>query len=126
VNVGARMSRSIVSIDGGASVREAAQRMCDNRVGSVVVLDGDRLAGILTERDVLLVVARGDLEARVDDVMTRGPETTEPDETLEQATLVMLHGGFRHLPVVDGGTVVGMLSMRDLLGPPDEAAPRGV
>jgi CBS domain-containing protein len=58
--------------------------------------------------------------------MTRNPETVEPDESLAQARLVMLHGGFRHLPVVEGGRVIGMLSLRDLLAASEDEAPRGV
>lgn len=121
------MSRDPLATERGATLREAAQRMCDRRVGSILVMDGDRLVGILTERDVLQVYARGDFEARVEDVMTRHPETAEPDEPLDQARVVMLHGGFRHLPVVESARVVGMLSMRDLLAVQiDDQAPRGV
>src|ERR671933_889995 len=120
------MTSDPLTTERGASLREAAQRMCERRVGSIVVMDGERLEGILTERDVLQVFARGDFDAQVADVMTRNPETAEPDENLEQAKLVMLHGGFRHLPVVEDRRVVGVLSMRDLLAPDDDAAPRGV
>jgi CBS domain-containing protein len=59
--------------------------------------------------------------------MTHGPETIEPDETAEHAAVLMIHGGFRHLPVVDEGNVVGILSIRDLMRSVlDDAAPRGV
>lgn len=126
MTVGERMSRDVLATEPGVSLREAARRMVERGVGSIVVLEGDRLVGILTERDVLRVFARGDDEARVQAVMTRNPETVEPDESLAQARLVMLHGGFRHLPVVEGGSVVGMLSLRDLLGTADDEAPRGV
>jgi CBS domain-containing protein len=100
--------------------------MVERRVGSIVVVEGERLVGILTERDVLGVFARGEFDARVEDVMTRHPETVEPDESLSQARLVMLHGGFRHLPVVEGRELVGMLSMRDLFAATDDETPRGV
>jgi len=60
------------------------------------------------------------------DRLRRGLDPVEPDESLAQARLVMLHGGFRHLPVVDRGRVVGMLSLRDLLAASDDEAPRGV
>jgi CBS domain-containing protein len=126
VIVADRMSRGLLTTEPGTSLREAAQQMVERRVGSILVLDGDRLLGILTERDVLRVFARGEFEALVDDVMTRNPETAEPDETLAQARLVMLHGGFRHLPVVEGARVVGMLSMRDLFAAGDDETPRGV
>jgi CBS domain-containing protein len=126
VNVVERMSRGLLTTEPGASLREAAQRMVERRVGSIVVCEGERLVGILTERDILGLFARGELEARVADVMTRNPETVEPDESLAQARLVMLHGGFRHLPVVERGRLVGMLSLRDLLAVSDDEAPRGV
>jgi CBS domain-containing protein len=116
----------ILTTERGASLREAARRMCERRVGSILVMDGERLEGVLTERDVLQVFARDDLDASVADVMTSNPETAEPDEGLEQAKLVMLHGGFRHLPVVENRQVV-ILSMRDLFfAPKEDAAPRGV
>jgi CBS domain-containing protein len=63
----------------------------------------------------------------VGDFMTRNPETIEPGESTEQAAVLMIHGGFRHLPVVDAGRVVGILSIRDLMRSVlDDAAPRGV
>ena len=119
------MSRDPLSTYPGAPLQDAARQMCDRRVGSIVVMAGERLVGILTERDVLGVFARGDFDVTVGAVMTRNPETIEPDETLEHATVLMMHGGFRHLPVVEGGRVVGMLSMRDLLAPDSDPAPRG-
>ena len=125
MTVADRMSRRLVTIDRGASVRTAAEQMCDRRVGSILVMEDDRLTGILTERDVLGVFARGEFDVDVGDVMTAHPDTIEPDDTLEHAAVVMLHGGFRHLPVVEGGRVVGILSMRDLLAPESDAAPRG-
>lgn len=126
MNVGDRMSRSVLAVEPATSLRDAARRMCDRRVGSVLVLEGERMLGIVTERDVLVAFADGRFEASVDEVMTRDPETAEPDESLDQARLVMLHGGFRHLPVVENRSVVGVLSIRDLLADEGEAVPRGV
>lgn len=126
MNVGDRMSRSVLAVEPATSLRDAARRMCDRRVGSVLVLEGERMLGIVTERDVLVAFADGRFEASVDEVMTRDPETAEPDESLDQARLVMLHGGFRHLPVVENRSVVGILSIRDLLADEGEAVPRGV
>ena len=126
MKVADRMSRGLLATEPDASLQEAAQRMVERRVGSILVREGERLVGILTERDILRLFARGELEARVRDVMTRNPETVEPDESLAQARLVMLHGGFRHLPVVEAGRLVGMLSLRDLLAATDDEAPRGV
>jgi CBS domain-containing protein len=127
VTVGERMSRQLTTVARDATLRDAAERMVARRVGSVLVFEGERLVGILTERDVLTAVARGGIEARVDELMTRHPETIEAGDTLEHAAAVMLHGGFRHLPVADGEQVVGILSMRDVMSVfAGDQAPRGV
>lgn len=121
------MTRELVTIDGEASLTEAAQRMSSSRVGAALVFAGERLAGILTERDVLRAVAEGRLDARAADAMTHGPETVEPGESTGQAATLMIHGGFRHLPVVEQGAVVGIVSIRDLMRVVlDDEAPRGV
>ncbi|MFN0155133.1 MAG: CBS domain-containing protein [Gaiella sp.] len=126
--VDAIMSRDILSVSPQAELAAAAQRMSGGRVGAVVVLDGDRLLGILTERDVLRAVGEGRVEGSVvADWMTGDPETIEPTETTDMAATLMIHGGFRHLPVVAGGKVIGIVSIRDLMRVVlDDAAPRGV
>ena len=102
--------------------------MVNRDVGAVLVMDGGELSGILTERDVLRAVAAGiEAETVVADWMTRDPETMGPDDTTQHAAVLMIHGGFRHLPLVEGSDVVGMLSIRDLMRVVlDNAAPRGV
>jgi len=122
------MSRDLLTVDSGLRLAEVAARMVERSVGAVLVLDGERLAGILTERDVLRAVARGiRADAVVREWMTTDPETIEPDETTEHAATLMMHGGFRHLPVTEGGTVVGILSIRDLMAIAlTDSAPRGV
>ena len=122
------MTRELLTIEPDAPLTEAAKRMASRGVGAIVVLEGDRLAGIITERDILKAVAGGLSEdARVTDWMTRHPETIEPDEDTDQAAALMIHGGFRHLPVVDVQRVVGILSIRDLMRVAlDDRAPRGV
>ncbi len=122
------MSRDLLTVDATLPLAEVAGRMVDRAVGAVLVLDGDRLAGILTERDVLRAVARGIRDdAVVRDWMTTEPETITPDETTEHAATLMMHGGFRHLPVVEGGDIVGILSIRDLMRITlADSAPRGV
>jgi CBS domain-containing protein len=110
------MSRDLLSAGADLSLSEAAERMCAKDVGAMLVLDGERLVGILTERDVLRAVGEGAGEgATVGDWMTRNPETIEPEETTKHAAVLMIHGGFRHLPVTEGDEVVGMLSIRDLM-----------
>jgi signal-transduction protein with cAMP-binding, CBS, and nucleotidyltransferase domain len=122
------MSRDLLFVEPDLPLVDAAQRMHQRGVGAVMVKDGDRLAGILTERDLLRAVAdRFSHDARVADWMTASPETIEPDDTTAHAAVLMIHGGFRHLPVVAGANVVGILSIRDLMRVVlDDATPRGV
>ena len=122
------MATDLLTVEPDARLAEAARRMAQRGVGAVLVLEGERLAGILTERDLLKAVAAGFTdEARVSEWMTRQPETVEPDETTDQAASLMIHGGFRHLPVVDGGRAIGILSIRDLMRVAlQDSAPRGV
>jgi CBS domain-containing protein len=121
------MSRDLLSVEPGLSLTEVAKRMVAKDVGAVLVTEGKQLVGILTERDVLRAVARGiDEDATVADWMTRDPETLEPDESTEHAAVLMIHGGFRHLPVTENDEVVGMLSIRDLMRIVlEDAVPRG-
>jgi len=122
------MAGDLLTVAADARLTDAVRSMDDRRVGAVLVLDGERLVGVFTERDVLRAVAHGlTPEGTVGEWMTHGPETIEPDETAEHAAVLMIHGGFRHLPVVDDGKVVGILSIRDLMRSVlDDAAPRGV
>ena len=100
------------------TVREAARYMSDHRVGAVSVLDDTRLVGILSERDIMTrVVARG-LDAdgtRVSAVMTRELVVGHVSDSYEDGLRKMKQAGCRHLPVVDGDRLVGMVSQRDLL-----------
>jgi CBS domain-containing protein len=91
-------------------------------------MDGERLDGILTERDILKAVAIGLTEnARVRDWMTKNPETIDASDETGHAAALMIHGGFRHLPVMDGGTVAGIVSIRDLMRVTlEDSSPRGV
>jgi CBS domain-containing protein len=121
------MSRDLLTVEPGLPLTEVAQRMVSRDVGAVLVLEGGRLVGILTERDVLRAVAGGiDGETVVADWMTRDPETMDPDEPIRQAAVLMIHGGFRHLPIVEDDTAVGMLSIRDLMRVVlEDSSPRG-
>jgi CBS domain-containing protein len=122
------MSRNLLSIEPDETITEVAQRMVERNVGAVLVLDGRRLVGIMTERDLMRAVARGlHGEAVVAEYMTKDPETIEPDDTTQHAAVLMIHGGYRHLPVVEGDDVVGILSIRDLMQVAlEDSAPRGV
>ena len=112
------MSDVVLTINPGHTLREAAQAMAGRGVGAAVVIDPEQPGpGIITERDVLQSVARGqDPSAeRVADHLS--PELTfaSPEWSLERAAEAMVRGGFRHLVVVDGGEMVGVLSMRDIV-----------
>lgn len=125
--VGEIMTSDVLGLDSATSLVEAAKRMHERRVGAVVVTEGERLVGIVTERDVLRAVATGAIEGSLSEAMTHGPDTIGPDESAGHAAALMIHGGFRHLPVVAGSDVVGMLSIRDLVRVSvDDEAPRGV
>jgi len=100
----------------------AAQKMWEQQTGSLLVMDGDELVGIVTERDVLRAVATGvDLSTSVSDMMTKDVATVAPGTSLREAAATMAERWIRHLPVVDGGRVVGVLSQRDLAGILSEA-----
>ncbi len=109
-----------ITAPGSTTVIEAARLMRENHVGAVMVVEEGRLAGVFTERDALFrVIAEGrDVRtAQLADVMTRNPQTIHPDKPFPDALHVMYEGGFRHVPVVEDGRPVGMISARDALGP---------
>ncbi len=122
------MSRELLDVTPATTLADAAKKMSGGRVGAVIVLEDGGLLGILTERDVLRAVGEGRVEgSTVADWMTSDPETIEPTESTDMAATLMIHGGFRHLPVVEEGRVVGIVSIRDLMRVVlDDAAPRGV
>ena len=126
-SVDRHMSRDLLTVEAGLPVVEVARRMVDRNVGAVLVLEDGRLAGIMTERDLMRAVARGLRDdAVVGECMTADPDTVAPDDTIEHAAVLMIHGGYRHLPVVDGDDVVGVISIRDLVQVVvEDSAPRG-
>ena len=126
--VGTIMSREVLDVSPETTLAAAAKKMSGGRVGAVLVLEDGKLRGIVTERDVLRAVGEGRVEgSTVSDWMTRDPETIEPSESTEMAATLMIHGGFRHLPVIEAGSVLGVVSIRDLMRVVlDDAAPRGV
>ncbi len=101
-----------------ATVLEAASLMKAQGKGAVLVIEGSKLVGIFTERDALVSVVaacRDPATTRISDVMTPQPQTIHPDEPFVRALRVMHQGGFRHLPVVEHGRPLGMVSARDAL-----------
>ena len=110
------MSPNLVTVDPETTVAQAATIMAEKRIGSALVMDGDTLAGIFTERDIVRALSQ-DFDAPGHPIahwMTRNPTTIGPDETHQDALDRMLQGGFRHLPVIDDGRLVGVVSIRDL------------
>ena len=121
------MHRRVATTTPETAVAGAAAAMVEANAGSVIVLQGRFLAGILTERDVLRAAASGeDLTAsRVSEWMTPDPQSASPDTSTEDAAQIMLLNGFRHLPVVDGRTVCGVVSLRDLFAARIRRPPAG-
>jgi CBS domain-containing protein len=127
--VSEHMTANLLTVSADATLGDAAVAMAERGVGAVVVLEGERVAAILTERDVMKAVAAGkDGNTPVDEWMTPHPDTIEPGDTTDHAASLMIHGGFRHLPVVEAdGRVVGIVSIRDLMRVAlDDRSPRGV
>lgn len=112
------MSSVVLTVNPGHSLREAAVAMAQRRVGAAVVMDLEQPGpGILTERDILQSIGNGqdpDRE-RVGDHLSAQLTFAAPDWSLEAAAEAMVRGGFRHLVVVDGGAMTGILSMRDIV-----------
>jgi CBS domain-containing protein len=112
--------RSLLTAPPETTVSTAAKLMAKRNVGAVMVLDDRRLVGIFTERDaVFRVIARGlDYHtARLADVMTTEPITVAPDKLFGYALLVMHENGFRHLPVIENGQLIGVVCARNALDP---------
>ena len=109
-----------VTANAEITVTAAARLMKERRVGAILVLKQGKLAGIFTERDALFrVIAEGrdPASTRVAEVMTANPRTITPDRPFGHALHLMYEGGFRHVPVVDNGRPLGVVSSRDALGP---------
>ena len=111
------MTSDVFTTTFDTSVVDAARGMARGRFGSALVMNGSWLAGIITERDVLRAAASGnDLNnTPVRDWMTADPVTSSPETDSEEAAGIMLANGFRHLPVTQGASVLGIVSLRDVL-----------
>jgi len=115
-SVGEIMATALFSIDPTTTVAEAATVMGERRIGSALVMDGDRLLGIFTERDIVRALGQHFDAAghEVSEWMTPDPVSVAPGTQVEDALKLMLDRGFRHLPVSEGDRVLGVVSMRDL------------
>ena len=111
------MTTRVLTTSAERPVSEVTAMMVKARVGSAIILQGSWLAGILTERDVLRAAAsRSDLTTSpVSQWMTKDPVTATPDTTTDEAAQLMLTSGFRHLPILEGRSLTGMVSIRDVL-----------
>lgn len=112
--------QEVVSAPEGMTVSEAARLMKEKQVGALLIVEEGRLTGIFTERDALFRVVSEGRDARttlLKEVMTRSPRTIHPDKPFPDALHIMREGGYRHVPVVEGGRPVGMISARDAMGP---------
>lgn len=110
--------RSMYVVEKDATVQAAAEYMARNNIGAVPVMEGTRLVGIFSERDVINRVVAKNLSptlTKVSDVMTTNIIVADVDETHEDCLKKMKQANCRHLPIVDGQTLVGMISLRDLL-----------
>ena len=111
--------QEIVAVAPATPIIEAVRLMKERHIGALMVVESDRLVGILSERDVVFRVVAEERDAkstRVADVMTANPETIRPEKPFGHALHIMCEGGFRHVPVVDAqGRAVGMVSARDAL-----------
>ncbi|MEA2433875.1 MAG: hypothetical protein QOG54_1332 [Actinomycetota bacterium] len=118
MNVSDVMTDAALTDSAGDSLADAAAKMWQQQTGSLLITEGDNLQGIVTERDIMRVVAEGTDPHTVTlkEVMTTDVVTTRPDTSLKDAAEIMFQKWFRHLPVVTGeGKIVGIISLRDLL-----------
>lgn len=110
------MTDVVLSAPAATTVAEAASLMSQRRVGSALIVDGGRLAGIFTERDIVRALSQ-DASATSQAIghwMTTDPQTVDGEADIDEALMRMVDGGFRHLPVMEGGRVIGIVSMRDI------------
>jgi len=109
----------VYTISPGTTLAQIAQQLSTRRIGSVLVMaDADTVAGIVSERDLVRAMAKhgaAALELEVRQVMTRDVKTCHPDDPIEHVMELMTHGRFRHLPVVDHGELIGLISIGDVV-----------
>lgn len=110
--------RKVYTIDASRSVLEAARFMMEHNIGAIPVMRNGELAGILSERDIMnrvVAVGRTPGTTNVSEVMTANPRAVAADESIEECLFVMREFGFRHLPIMDGKELKGLVSLRDVL-----------
>ena len=108
----------VFSVAPGASVYEALQILADKNVGALVVMDGETLVGIISERDYarkVILVDRSSKSTSVSEIMSTAVSTVEPATSIEECMALMTERHFRHLPILEGDTLVGMISIGDVV-----------
>lgn len=111
--------KTVIQLPADATVRAASRLMAEQGIGAVLVMEGERVRGIFSERDALRRVLAEDLDpdtTTLSDVMTRDLVTLDPDAWAVDALRLMSQVGIRHLPIVDHEKVIGMISLRDFIG----------
>ncbi len=110
---------NVVTIQPGTLIREAVRLLQAQKIGAVIVLGpGRRILGILSERDIVAALAKvggAALDASVDDHMTTAIQSCRPEDSIAHVMEIMTHGRFRHVPVMDGGNLVGIVSIGDVV-----------
>jgi len=108
----------VETIDQGATVYEALEHMADKEIGSLVVLKGDKPAGLITERDYARNIAlkgRTSKQTRLREIISHHVPVVQPEQSIEEAMAIMTEKRVRHLPVMQGETLVGIISIGDLV-----------
>jgi CBS domain-containing protein len=110
--------QSVYTITPEASVFDAIQLMADKNIGALLVMDADEIAGIVTERDYarkVVLLSRSSKQTPVREIMTSAVMYVHPDQTSEECMVLMTENRLRHLPVIDGGRLLGIISIGDLV-----------
>jgi len=108
----------ILTIDPNSSVFDAIKSMANHHIGSLIVMQNERLVGIITERDYsrnVILKGKSSVNTAVKDIMTKNVLCTKPDQTVEEAMALMTDKRVRHLPVVENGNILGIISIGDLV-----------
>ena len=108
----------ILSIDPNSSVFDAIKSMANHHIGSLIVMQNGRLVGIITERDYsrnVVLKGKSSVNTAVKDIMTKNVLCTKPEQTVEEAMALMTDKRVRHLPVIENGNVIGIISIGDLV-----------
>ena len=108
----------IFSVTPGALVIDAIKMMDEKKVGALLVIENDKLAGIISERDYtrkVILKNRSSAKTKVSEIMTSNLKTADPSQSLDECMVIMSHSHIRHLPVVQDGQVIGILSIMDVV-----------